>query len=61
MKYLRLVILPIVASSLFLFSSCASYRAYSLNSPSSESLTFASTEQDDLVVAAKAFNKRDCK
>lgn len=61
MKRLQILVLPAVACSLVLLAGCASYRASSLNTLTSDAMTLASPEQEDLVVVAKAFNKSDCK
>jgi hypothetical protein len=41
--------------------SCASYRASSLNSPSTDVVTFSETKEKDIAVTSKAFNVTDCK
>ncbi len=52
-----------VLSTLILLTGCASYKASSLSSLSSEAIMYSSntTDKDEPVVIAKAFNKADCK
>jgi len=52
-----LALLPIFLSAL---SSCANYRASSLNALSSEPIIY-NTSKEQVVVLAKAYNKTDCK
>ncbi len=56
------VILPVIAFSVVLLSGCASYNAAPLNSLSSQMIqSSSSAEKNDIVIAAKAFSKGDCK
>ncbi len=56
----KLILAPIILS-LFLCSSCASYRASALSLLPAESLLKSKTFDTGLSVIAKAFNKKDCK
>lgn len=47
--------------SLFALSSCASYRSSSLNNPSQGLITYSSVKEDNLVLVAKEFDKKDCR
>jgi hypothetical protein len=46
---------------LLALSSCANYRASSLNTLSSEVVLYNTSEEQEVVVLAKAYNKADCK
>ena len=55
-KYLLAsLLIPLIA-----LSSCASYKAASLNTLSSEIMLY-NTSEEQVVIVAKAFNKADCK
>ena len=56
----RKYLLASLLISLIALSSCASYKAASLNTLSSEIMLY-NTSEEPIVIVAKAFNKADCK
>ncbi len=53
--------MTIPALALLALSGCASYQASSLNQMSTGIIKTTASQQEDVIVTAKAFNKNDCK